>query len=121
MWNIDGVSDVISRPEREYGETAKEYEKRCIDDEVHGIDLWVCYNGQWVSVDIKASRSSAADKNHESQRHGNDNHVVLWSQLSVEDFNGTFRISDQLALRKAPAMERGLQSALTYPTHYGTA
>lgn len=120
LWNIEGVSDIESKPARKPGESLEAYRSRCVDEELHGTDLWVNYNNQWISVDIKASEMSAINGQRKVIEHNGDG-IVLWSQLDLEDFNGTFRIPARLAEQKAPAMERELQRALAESPEYASA
>lgn len=84
-----------------------EYEETTIEDELHGVDLFITQNGRRYGIDIKASQA-AVDKARLTSPHPGR---IIWSQLSWEDFNGGFRISDELARKKAPGLKRALSRA----------
>lgn len=84
-----------------------EYDETTIEDELHGIDLFITQNGRRYGIDIKASQA-AVDKARLTSSHPAR---IIWSQVSWEDFNGGFRISDELARKKAPALKRALSGA----------
>lgn len=84
-----------------------EYEETTIEDELNGIDLFITQRGTRYGIDIKASQA-AVDKARLSSSHPDR---IIWSQVSWEDFNGGFRISDDLARKKAPALKRALTVA----------
>lgn len=86
---------------------AIEYEETTIEDELRGVDLFITYHGQRVGIDAKASRAAAqmakAKSSHPER--------IVWSQVKWDDFDGGFRISDELAARKVPDLLAELRSA----------
>ncbi len=89
------------------GDPAIEYEETTVEDELRGVDLFVNYHGQRVGIDVKASQAAA----HMAKLKSSHPERIIWSQVDWEDFAGGFRISDELAQQKAPALLAELRTA----------
>lgn len=84
-----------------------EYDDTTVEDELRGVDLFINYHGQRFGIDVKASQAAthmAKLKSHHPER-------IVWSQVDWDDFEGGFRISDELALQKAPALVAEFRAA----------
>ena len=82
-------------------------ENTTVDDELHGVDYYIKYGEKKFGIDIKSSHKSCENARQKS----NNPEFIVWSHLSWEDFENTFRISTQLAKNKARLILNDLEDA----------
>ena len=90
-----------------------DYEEGSVEDDLNGADFFVSIDdSEMTPIDIKASRKTAFDKKSQALENNNDPNAIIWSQVSSHDFNGGFRISNDLAKEKAPYLHAEILKAI---------
>lgn len=85
-------------PEAEYKETT-------VEDDLNGADILISLdNSPLTAIDIKASYETTQRSKNEATWYGFDSSHIVWSHINEEDFNGTFRISNETAKLKSTAV-----------------
>lgn len=79
-----------------------DYEETTPEQELKGVDLWVTYQGTRFKVDVKKSPRSLKKSHH------------VLSHAQFKDFDGGFRISNQIAHTLAPAVLGDLQRVASH-------
>ncbi|HEY8886509.1 MAG TPA: hypothetical protein VIM31_03370 [Candidatus Microsaccharimonas sp.] len=94
-----------------------EYKEATIEDDLAGTDMFVSMNGSpMVSIDIKASLVRAQHAKDKALYLGYNPDRIIWSRLSNRDFNGFFRIPQDVAEERAVALHDDLVRAINSET-----
>ena len=84
-----------------------DYEATTLSDEKEGVDYFILMDNSRFGVDVKASSTGLI----RSQEKSLTPERIVFSHVENKDFNGGFRISQELAKQKAPEVYRDLQKA----------
>ena len=90
-----------------------DYQEATVDDDVNGIDLFVSIDGSPMTpIDIKASSSTAQIKKRQAIENGYSASNIVWSHVDNKEFNGTFRIPNDLAEARSADLYNDLRRAV---------
>lgn len=109
---MDGMRHEIGA-EQIVGVLGLDYDEASVDDDLKGVDRFIHIDGEIVPIDFKASEN----KTERARRKSFHPEHIVWSQLHDADFQGGFRISNEVAHAKAPAMLAELKHAAHPNTH----
>lgn len=99
LWHMPGVT----------------YREATTEEDLKGADIFVSVDGSpMMPFDIKSSREKAERSRAAAIQSGFDGNHIVWSHIDDSDFNGTFRISDEVA----KARSEGLHKDFTYAANY---
>ena len=94
-----------------------EYEEATIDDDLHGADFLVSIdNSPMTPIDVKASQSAVRHKKAKAAENGYTANGAVWSHIDNKDFNGSFRIPNNLAKTRSVDLYNDLKKAI-YAQH----
>ena len=90
-----------------------EYRESTIDEDLKGADLFISIDGSPMTrVDIKASKETAERERDNALRNGYSAGYIVWSHVENDEFNGSFRISNELAAERSVALYSDLQQVV---------
>jgi hypothetical protein len=79
-----------------------EYKEATIEDDLVGADIFISINGSaMVPIDIKASQKTVQRKRDEQIQHGYTPNHIVWSQVTNDEFGGSFRIPHDIAQKRS--------------------
>jgi len=84
-----------------------------VDEDLNGADIFVSFNDSpMVPIDVKASFETAQSAQAEASRRGFDASHIVWSHVNDEEFDGGFRISEEVIAAKSGYVYNDLLNAV---------
>lgn len=90
-----------------------EYREATIEEDLQGADIFVSLNNSpMVPIDVKAGAEKTQVSKEQAHNRGYDSSHIIWSHILDEDFNGSFRISNDVAAAKAGYVYNDLRNTV---------